>query len=43
MGDLRAAVDAGKAGSTDYLITPFALDELLHILDTVTDRARMQE
>lgn len=42
-GDTRAAVQAVKAGATDYLTKPFALDELLHIIDTVTDRARMQE
>ncbi|MCK7545617.1 sigma-54 dependent transcriptional regulator [Marinobacter bryozoorum] len=42
-GDTRAAVQAVKAGATDYLTKPFALDELLHIIDTVTDRARMRE
>ncbi|MGM0571323.1 sigma-54-dependent transcriptional regulator [Marinobacter sp.] len=42
-GDTRAAVQAVKAGATDYLTKPFALDELLHIIHAVTDRTRMRE
>lgn len=42
-GDTRAAVQAVKAGATDYLTKPFALDELLHLIRTVTERRQMQE
>lgn len=42
-GDTRAAVQAVKAGATDYLTKPFALDELLHLIRTITERTRMQE
>lgn len=42
-GDTRAAVQAMKAGATDYLIKPFALDELLHLIDSVTERTRMRD
>lgn len=42
-GDTRAAVQAVKAGATDYLTKPFALDELLHLLRTVTERRQLQD
>lgn len=42
-GDTRAAVQAVKAGATDYLTKPFALDELLHLIRNITERTRMQE
>jgi two-component system, NtrC family, response regulator AtoC len=42
-GDTRAAVQAVKAGATDYLTKPFALDELLHLVDSVTERTRMRD
>lgn len=42
-GDTRAAVQAVKAGATDYLTKPFALDELLHLIGTITERTRMRE
>lgn len=42
-GDTRAAVQAVKAGATDYLTKPFALDELLHLIQNITERTRMQE
>ncbi|MFW5823512.1 MAG: sigma-54-dependent transcriptional regulator [Marinobacter sp.] len=42
-GDTRSAVQAVKAGATDYLTKPFALDELLHLIRTITDRTRLQE
>ncbi|WP_166257405.1 sigma-54-dependent transcriptional regulator [Marinobacter salicampi] len=42
-GDTRAAVQAVKAGATDYLTKPFALDELLHLIDSVTERTRMRD
>ena len=42
-GDTRAAVQAVKAGATDYLTKPFALDELLHLIHNITERTRMQE
>ncbi|MEO9749666.1 MAG: response regulator, partial [Marinobacter sp.] len=42
-GDTRAAVQAVKAGATDYLTKPFALDELLHLIDSVTERTRLRD
>jgi DNA-binding NtrC family response regulator len=42
-GDTRAAVQAVKAGATDYLTKPFALDELLHLIRSITERTRMQD
>ncbi|MEX2476358.1 sigma-54-dependent transcriptional regulator [Marinobacter sp.] len=42
-GDTRAAVQSVKAGATDYLTKPFALDELLHLIDSVTERTRMRD
>ncbi|MFC4257843.1 sigma-54-dependent transcriptional regulator [Marinobacter lacisalsi] len=42
-GDTRAAVQAVKAGATDYLTKPFALDELLHLIQSVTERRQMQD
>lgn len=42
-GDTRAAVQAVKAGATDYLTKPFALDELLYLIDSVTERTRMRD
>ena len=42
-GDTRAAVQAVKAGATDYLTKPFALDELLHLIRTITERRQMQD
>lgn len=42
-GDTRAAVQAVKVGATDYLTKPFALDELLHLVDSVTERTRMRD
>ena len=42
-GDTRAAVQAVKAGATDYLTKPFALDELLHLIRSVTERRQMQD
>jgi two-component system response regulator AtoC len=42
-GDTRAAVQAVKAGATDYLTKPFALDELLHLIDAVTERTRLRD
>lgn len=41
-GDTRAAVQAVKAGATDYLTKPFALDELLHLIRTVTQTRQLQ-
>ncbi len=38
-GDTRAAVQAVKAGASDYLTKPFALDELLHLIRTMTERS----
>ncbi|GGY62455.1 sigma-54-dependent transcriptional regulator [Marinobacter zhanjiangensis] len=42
-GDTRAAVQAVKAGATDYLTKPFALDELLHLIGAVTERRQMRD
>ncbi|MFL1406814.1 sigma-54-dependent transcriptional regulator [Marinobacter sp. M1N3S26] len=42
-GDTRAAVQAVKAGATDYLTKPFALDELLHLIRSITERRQMQD
>ncbi|RDB44235.1 sigma-54-dependent Fis family transcriptional regulator [Halomonas sp. DQ26W] len=42
-GDTRAAVQAVKAGATDYLTKPFALDELLHLVDAITERTQMRD
>lgn len=42
-GDTRAAVQAVKAGATDYLTKPFALDELLHLIRAITERRQMQD
>jgi DNA-binding NtrC family response regulator len=42
-GDTRAAVQAVKAGATDYLTKPFALDELLHLIRSVTERRQMRD
>ncbi|WP_104203394.1 sigma-54-dependent transcriptional regulator [Billgrantia saliphila] len=42
-GDTRAAVQAVKAGATDYLTKPFALDELLHLVSTLTERNQMRD
>ncbi|MDK9556445.1 sigma-54 dependent transcriptional regulator [Marinobacter sp. M216] len=42
-GDTRAAVQAVKAGATDYLTKPFALDELLHLVDSVAERTQMRD
>lgn len=42
-GDTRAAVQAVKAGATDYLTKPFALDELLHLVGAITERAQMRD
>ncbi|MFQ3789775.1 sigma-54-dependent transcriptional regulator [Halomonas sp. A29] len=42
-GDTRAAVQAVKAGATDYLTKPFALDELLHLITTLTERNQMRD
>ncbi|SFR64132.1 DNA-binding transcriptional response regulator, NtrC family, contains REC, AAA-type ATPase, and a Fis-type DNA-binding domains [Marinobacter daqiaonensis] len=42
-GDTRSAVQAVKAGATDYLTKPFALDELLHLIRSITDRTRMRD
>lgn len=42
-GDTRAAVQAVKAGATDYLTKPFALDELLHLIEMITERTQMRE
>lgn len=42
-GDTRAAVQAVKAGATDYLTKPFALDELLHLIETTTARIQMRQ
>ncbi|QIT55079.1 sigma-54-dependent Fis family transcriptional regulator [Aquisalimonas sp. 2447] len=41
-GDTRAAVQAVKAGASDYLTKPFALDEVVHLIETSTRRARMR-
>lgn len=41
-GDTRAAVQAVKAGASDYLTKPFALDEVLHLIETTTRRERMR-
>lgn len=42
-GDTRSAVQAVKAGATDYLTKPFALDELLHLIRSVTERRQMKD
>ncbi|AMD00721.1 sigma-54-dependent transcriptional regulator [Halomonas chromatireducens] len=42
-GDTRAAVQAVKAGATDYLTKPFALDELLHLVGAITKRTQMRD
>ncbi|QTF92905.1 sigma-54 dependent transcriptional regulator [Halomonas sp. BM-2019] len=42
-GDTRAAVQAVKAGATDYLTKPFALDELLHLVGAITERAQLRD
>lgn len=42
-GDTRAAVQAVKAGAADYLTKPFALDEVLHLIETTTHRQRMRQ
>mgnify|MGYP005840345073 CR=1 FL=1 len=42
-GDTRAAVQAVKAGANDYLTKPFALDELLYLIRSVTERRQMRD
>ncbi|PAU77495.1 sigma-54-dependent transcriptional regulator [Halomonas salipaludis] len=42
-GDTRAAVQAVKAGATDYLTKPFALDELLHLVGAITERTQLRD
>jgi two-component system response regulator AtoC len=39
-GDTRAAVQAVKAGASDYLTKPFALDELLQLISNTAERIR---
>jgi len=41
-GDTRAAVQAVKAGASDYLTKPFELDELTHCIAATLDRSRLQ-
>ncbi|MFQ5917042.1 MAG: sigma-54-dependent transcriptional regulator [Candidatus Binatia bacterium] len=40
-GSIETAVDAIKAGATDYLTKPLNLDELLHRIDKVRDHHRL--
>ena len=40
-GDTRAAVQAVKAGATDYLTKPFDLEELTHLIRVTAERSQI--
>jgi DNA-binding NtrC family response regulator len=40
-GSIASAVEAMKAGAYDYLTKPIELDELVHVIDRITERQRL--